>query len=331
MAAQPLTGALMQEALDAFAATSGNITAAAISLGLSRTTYRHRLDKAHASGITPRQPSVKPRIRVPARSVYKPVPEEFGNAIRVMVFGCAHDATDIPDKVRFANAGRLACRLRPDFVVDLGDTLDLDSLSRFAAPGSQDDRDRPFFRAEMDSLTAALSAFREHGPDPDEIPHYHLHGNHEYRAARYEAANPMAQGVFTTALDQVYARFGWTVKPYREWLFLDGVGFIHAPINGVGKEVAGKFPDQIIAQETTFSVVWSHTHKNVLVNRPKFGIGNSLRVYNTGSFMPQGYVKSYAGLAMTGWTYGVSELLLRDGLIEAHRYWSELELRERYK
>ena len=67
-----------------------------------------------------------------------------------------------------------------------------------------------------------------------------------------------------------------------------------------------------------------------MVNRPKFGIGNAIQVYNTGSAMPQGYLKAYAGLSMTGWTYGFSELTLRDGQIESARYWSERELSERY-
>jgi hypothetical protein len=33
---------------------------------------------------------------------------------------------------------------------------------------------------------------------------------------------------------------------------------------------------------------------------------------------------------MTGWTYGITELTLRDGQIESARTWSELELRERF-
>ncbi|MGI9160078.1 MAG: hypothetical protein ACR2K1_10035, partial [Saprospiraceae bacterium] len=72
------------------------------------------------------------------------------------------------------------------------------------------------------------------------------------------------------------------------------------------------------------------THKHEHVLRPKFGINNSISVFNTGSYMPQGFLKQYAGLSMTGWTYMVHELTIRDGQIESTRSWSERELAERY-
>lgn len=329
MPSHPLTMDQMQAAIDLLAQHDWNATAAARASGMDRTTLRNRVDKARAAGLTPFTPAPKPRIRVPARSVYQPIPDQFGDAKRVLVFGCAHDSPGT-DKVRFGNAGKLAAELSPDFIIDLGDTMDLDSLSTHAIPGSLDDRQRPAFKSETASLTEAQDLFDRFAPSGDEVPRFHLHGNHENRAWRYEQNNPTAQGVFTTEIDQVYARFGWTVKAFREWLYINGVGFTHAPINGMGREVGGVNANQTVAREATHSVVWSHTHKHEQVNRAKFGIGNAVQIYNTGSFMQQGYLKAYAGLSMTGWTYGISELTLRDGQIESARYWSELELRERF-
>lgn len=322
----------MQQALDALAAFDGNESAAARHLGIPRTTFQNRIRVARdpTRGLSPNVAATKPRIRVPARSSMQAVPDTFGRSIRVFVFGCAHDAPSIPDKSRFANAGRLARQLMPDYIVDLGDTMDLDSLSSHAAPGSMDDRNRPFFRADIASLHEAQAAFDGEAPSPDDVPRYHLHGNHEYRSDRYEKANPAAQDVFTLEIDQVYARFGWSIKRFKEWLYLDGVGFTHVPINGMGKEIGGVNANQTVSRESTHSVVWSHTHKREFVERPKLGIGNGIQVYNTGCFMPQGYLKAYAGLSMTGWTYGVSELTIRNGQIESARNWSELELREMF-
>lgn len=330
MPTPPLSEQTLREAIDALANFDNNQAAAARSLGLDRGTFRNRVEKGRAQGILAHTQPSKPRIRVPARSVYSPLPNEFGKPMRVMVWGCAHDSPSIIDKSRFRRAGQLASDLNPDYIVDLGDSLDLDSLSSHAQPGSMDDRQRPFFTAEIDSLAEAYSEFHDTAPSPDVIPRYHLHGNHEHRAWRHEANNPASQGVFTTQIDQVFARMGWTIKNYREWLFLEQVGFIHAPISGMGKEVGGVNANQTVSRESTYSVVWSHTHKREYVNRPKFGIGNAIQVYNTGSAMPQGYLKQYAGLSMTGWTYGFSELTLRDGQIESARYWSERELAERY-
>lgn len=330
MPQHPVSREQGQQAVDALHDAGGNATAAAKALGLDRGTFRNRVAKGRDMGLQPHIKPPKPRIRVPARSVYTPEPSSFGKPVRVFVFGCSHDAPNIPDKSRFANAGRLAADLEPDYIVDLGDTLDMDSMSMHAKPGSQDDRDRPYFREEIVSLIAAQNAFESTAPSAGEIPRYHLHGNHEHRAWREEGRNPSAQGVFTTELDQVFARFSWTIKAFREWLYIEGVGFTHAPINMMGREFGGISACQTVAREATHSVVWSHTHRREFVERPKIGIGNAIQVYNVGSSMPAGYLKSYAGLSMTGWSYGFSELTLRDGQIESTRFWSVRELEERY-
>jgi hypothetical protein len=319
----------MQRALDAFEAAGHNYNQGAKMLGLASGTFRHQVLTALDEGLTP-TPILKPRIRVPARSSFQPMPTTLGKAVRILTWGCAHDSPNIPDKSRFKHLGMLAAELRPDAIVDLGDSADIDSLSTHAIPGSMDDRAKPAFLTEIASLTDAYGEFNETAPSADDIPRYHLDGNHCYRADRFENINPTTEGVYTLPLRQVFARYGFSTKKYREWLFIEGVGFIHSPINNMGREIGGVNANQTVARETTFSVVWSHTHKREVINRPKFGIGNQITVFNTGSMMPQGYIKQYAGLAMTGWTYGPSELTLRDGQIESVRSWSTLELSERY-
>lgn len=326
----PHEDATLVEALQALRNASGNKAAAARNLGIPLSTYKSRIQEALTRQLSLSDPVVKPRIRVPARSVYQPLPNEFGKAVRVLVWGDAHDSPMIPDKSRFRHLGMLASELQPDFIVDVGDSLDLDSLSTHSLPGSMEDRARPAFLTEIASLTDAYGEFNETAPSADDIPRYHLDGNHCYRANRFENTNPAAAGVYTIPLQQVFARYGFATQQYREWLFLEGVGFTHAPTTGMGREVGGVNANQTVSRETTFSVVWGHTHKREVINRPKFGIGNQITVFNTGSMMPQGYIKQYAGLAMTGWTYGPSELTLRDGQIESVRSWSVKELEERY-
>ncbi|WP_299347637.1 helix-turn-helix domain-containing protein [uncultured Maritalea sp.] len=330
MANPGLTNEQLQLAADAIARNHGNKAAAARELGIHPNTFRNHAEQADRKGILPDIPKAKPRIRVPARSSYTPEPEFHGEAIRVMVYGCSHDSPSIPDKSRFTNMGRLAAHLEPDYIVNLGDALDLDSLSGHAMPGSVDDFERPMFKREMDSFELANSAFNQDAPSGDEIPRYHLMGNHEYRADRFENMNPTAQGVFTGEITQILARYGWTIRKYKEWLYLNGVGFTHVPINMAGKEYTGQNPSNMIANHSTHSVVWSHTHKGEFLNRPKIGIGNSIQVFNSGCSMPQGYIKKYAGVSQTGWTYRCNELTLRDGQIESARSWSILELQEKF-
>lgn len=321
--------AQLQWAANILAEVHGNVMAGARLANLPYATFQKMANAAKQAGLVSDAPP-PPLIRIPKRNTYQPTPKKHGKAVRVFVWGDAHDSPNIPDKSRFTNAGKLAAELAPDYIVDIGDTMDLDSLSSHAFAGSVDDRNRPGFLTEVASLDEAIASFNDTAPPANETPRYHLNGNHEYRANRFEKTNPTTEGVYTLPIAQVFARYGFTEMAFREWLYIEGVGFTHAPINGLGKEIGGKFPDQMVAQEATHSVVWGHTHKSNRVNRPKFGIGNSVQVFNTGCFMPQGYIKDYAGMALTGWTYGCHELTLRDGQIESVRTWSELELRERF-
>jgi hypothetical protein len=320
----------MQWAINLLAETNGNASAAARNADMPVATFQKIVDDAKHQGYISNLPKPKPRIRVPARMVYEPQPLVFGKAVRVLTWGCAHDSPGIPDKSRFKHVGRLAQQLRPDFIVDLGDTLDLDSLSTHAASGSVDDRQRPGFLTEIDSLEEAIDTFDVNAPPAHEVPRYHLNGNHEYRARRFELNNPTTDQVYTLPLAQVFARHGFSEMGFREWLYIEGVGFSHAPINMMGKEYGGKTAGNMVLNEATHSIVWSHIHRQHFERRAKIGIGNGLQSYNTGTFLPQGYLKQYAGLSQTGWTYGASELTLRDGQIESARFWSELELRERF-
>jgi hypothetical protein len=248
----------------------------------------------------------------------------------VLVWGDAHDSPHIPDKSRFRHLGLLASELQPDFIVDVGDSADIDSLSSHATPGSMDDRARPAFLTEIASLTDAYGEFNETAPSADVVPRFHLDGNHCYRATRFENNNPTTAGVYTIPLEQVFSRYGFTTKKYKEWLFIEGVGFVHVPINAAGKEYGGLNAEQTIARESTFSIVFGHTHRSNKFRRHKIGIGHGIDIFNTGSFMPHGMIKQYAGLSQTGWTYSVHELTLRDGQIESARTWSTLELSERF-
>lgn len=330
MAPPRRTAEQLQWAMNVLAEASGNMSAAARSVNMPVPSFQKIVADAKQQGYTSNLPPPKPRVRVPARTSYTPQQLPTGNAVRVMVWGCAHDSPNIPDKSRFKHAGRLASELKPHFIVDLGDTLDLDSLSTHAFAGSVDDRQRPGFVAEVDSLEEAIDTFDVNAPPADEIPRYHLAGNHEYRANRFEQNNPTTDQVYTLPIAQVFARHGFAEMGYREWLYIEGVGFSHCPVNMMGKEYGGKTAGNLVLNEATHSIVWSHIHRQHFERRAKIGIGNGLQSYNTGTFLPQGYIKQYAGLSQTGWTYGLSELTLRDGQIESARYWSTLELSERF-
>lgn len=323
------SAAQLQWAANILAETHGNVMAGSRLANLPYATFQKMANAAKQEGYVNDAPP-KPLYRVPKRNTYQPQPKKHGKAVRVFVWGDAHDSPHIPDKSRFAHAGKLAAELSPDYIVDIGDTLDLDSMSTHDFAGSVNDRARPAFLTEVASLEEAVASFNDTAPPADETPRYHLNGNHEYRANRFEKNNPTTEGVYTLPIAQVFARYGFTDMAFKEWLYLEGVGFTHAPINMAGREYGGINANQTVARESTHSVVWGHTHRREFVERPKVGIGNGVQVFNTGSFMPFGLIKDYAGLAQTGWSYGCHELTLRNGSIESVRSWSTLELSERF-
>ena len=85
--------------MNILAEVNGNVSAGARSAGIPYATFQKIVDDAKQQGYISNLPKPKPRIRVPARSVYEPQPNTFGKAVRVLVWGCAHDSPNIPDGV----------------------------------------------------------------------------------------------------------------------------------------------------------------------------------------------------------------------------------------
>src|SRR5690554_6354699 len=129
MAQATLTTRPMESALDLGAEHEWNLMPLGHDCATDRSTRRAQADNARSAGPIPFVRPPKPRIRVPARSVYQPTPDNFAGSVGFLVWECAHYSPTIPDKTRFANAGKLAAHLEPDYIVDLGDTMDMDSLS----------------------------------------------------------------------------------------------------------------------------------------------------------------------------------------------------------
>lgn len=309
--------------------------AAADSLGWNVNTFKHRLNMAEARAIKAAQenytpdiddiPEAKPRVRVRAYnvSVTRDLPIR-----RVVAIGDTHwKPGQGVEHMRWI--GRYVAENRPDNVVHIGDALDMESCEFHSAPGSASQMNRPSFQDEISAGEDALEAYHSEVGLGD-FPHDVLYGNHEYRVERLEELAPNLAGTLTLQRDQLFARYRWKTTPYRHWLFFEGVGFTHCPINIMGKPIGGRYPENTIGNQATHSIVFGHTHRNNNITIPKIGINNSITVTNLGSAMPHGYVPRYAEGCTTGFTYGIHELRLRGGRVESDKFVSMLELEERY-
>jgi hypothetical protein len=98
----------------------------------------------------------------------------------------------------------------------------------------------------------------------------------------------------------------------------------------MGREYAGKNPENQISNDAIFSVVYGHTHKGGYKSVPKIGPKKSIEVVNVGSSMPYGHVKKYAQRSTTGWSYGIWELSIRQGHVVGYNFTDMENLREKY-
>ena len=90
-----------------------------------------------------------------------------------------------------------------------------------------------------------------------------------------------------------------------------GVGFIHCPLNIMGKEYGGVGAERNIGLNSLFDVVYGHSHKSNDVRVPKIGTNNYTRVINVGCSMPDGHIEDYAKLGVTGWWWGIVDVQVK--------------------
>ena len=84
----------------------------------------------------------------------------------------------------------------------------------------------------------------------------------------------------------------------------------------MGKPYGGMNSENAIARDSLHDVVYGHTHKRVDRTFPKLG-HNYITVVNLGCSLPTDYIEEYARHSVTGWSYGVYDITIRDGRIKS--------------
>jgi hypothetical protein len=314
-------------------ACEGDFEQAAHALGIPIRTLRDRVKAArpfvaqepHSEPEAAPQPVSKPRIRV--RAVTHETPPE-GPIYRVVAIGDLHDDPRL-DKGRFKWIGRHIAETKPDRVVQIGDWGNFDSMSMHDAPGSRNSIARPTFVQDLESLNESLATL--HGDlGIGSVPCDITFGNHEHRCQRAADNDPVRLGDTMLRVEEIFSRYQWNYRPYGEYLFIGGTGFVHTPRNIMGKEYGGKRVENQVGNDALFSIIWGHSHRRGFWSFPKIGPQNGIDLCNLGSAMPQGYVANYAKLSTTGWSYGLYELTIQAGRILSDRFISMVELQAKY-
>lgn len=253
-----------------------------------------------------------------------------GRRVRVCVIPDIHVAPDIPND-RLLWIGRWCADMAPDYIVQLGDFLTLDSMSTHAKPGTITHSRAPTFEHDLDAGRKAMELFNRGAGNPGACPRIICYGNHEFRAHRFEENTPNVEGSIVGSMDELFAELGgFRIIPYGEFVFIEGVGFIHHVNNTIGRPYGGKTSAQRIASDSVFSVVHGHTHSKQSADVPKIGPNNAVRAISAGCALPHGHIEHYARHSTTGWWMGVLCLTIQDGQILDEHWTSMLTLEANY-
>ena len=269
-------------------------------------------------------PPPPPKLRITV-STLKSEPGWNGDVLGI---GDMHDSRNL-DKRRFLWCGRAAVELKVGRILQDGDMFSFDSLCKMEGNDTLRGKDKPSFEADIQSGHEAMSAF-DRGLQGEPIKKHVTLGNHEERALSFTNRTPEVAGMLTGMVDNLFMSHQWTYSPYGLIYFIGSVGFVHCPLNIMGKPYGGKTALQRVGNDVLHDLAYGHTHKGGELHIPKIGTNQKVTVMDLGCCLPQGHIEAYVGHATSGWKYGVNLIKIRDGRIAATSFITMTELEERF-
>jgi len=291
----------------------GSKSLAGKELGVGEATIRRALIRAQDAGI---------------RSRPKPKPEYAAGQVTVVAQGDLHDSPALEDKSRFKWIGRFCADVQPDYFVDIGDSMTMDSVNGHIPNESVGGKTKPTFIEDITSMHAAWTAFD--AECPENVTRLKTRGNHEHRLYAFEERTPEVAGMMQFEYERMLERHGFTETPYGEIVFIGGVGFVHVPLGETGRPTGGKTAETRIANDLLFDLCYGHSHKRRHHRAPKIGDNRWVEVLNLGCGLPQNHVEDYAKLSQSGWWFGTNKLTIENGHIQSVESVTMDELERRY-
>ena len=253
--------------------------------------------------------------------------------MKVIVIGDLHDSPHIKDKSRFRWIGKHIAKTKPAYVVQIGDFITLDSCTHYIPDDTFTARiEKPTFIKDMQSFDEAMEEFN-YGLGKCKVKKYITLGNHERRMWRHEDKNPTFYGMCQKEYYGICNKYKWEVIDWGKYLMLGGVGFIHAPINPMGREYGGEASERQIANKSKIDIVFGHSHRAQDIRVPKISDTKNdfTRILNVGCALPEGHIESYAKHSLTGWTYQIVEIDIWDEHIMEVKNISMKKLKKLYE
>ena len=243
--------------------------------------------------------------------------------IRILAVGDTHFHPAILDRTRrvMTLVGLQAASGHYEHLVHIGDVSDLASVCRHVRNDTWKAREKPSIRQDFKCMASNMAALNAPLVRANVAIKKHVtKGNHCAWLSAFEDDTPELKGHLVSEFDGILEDCGWTHSDYGEFYYVGDVGFVHVPLNLMGRPVGGQTGENTIAMQSTRDTVFGHTHRYGMARRGKMD-GRTVTALNVGSSMPEYYVGEYAQLtAGRKLDYGCTEITVFDGRIQSHRF-----------
>jgi hypothetical protein len=213
--------------------------------------------------------------------------------------------------------GDLIVDVKPDVVIDLGDTFEMGSLSSY-------DKGTRYFhgRSYSDDISTGIEfqdrVWARPRRQKQKMPYrVAFHGNHEYRLQRLLDSSPELMGspYGLSMKDFQFEDYNDKVVPYNGGTpgveVVDGIAYAHYFVSGtMGRAISSEHTAHKLITTNFMSSVQGHTHCSDYCVRSNV-LGNKI----TGLVCPTAQQEQprWAGEAAKKWTYGVTVLNVENG------------------
>jgi len=258
-----------------------------------------------------------------------PIPKK--TTVTHLVIGDSHSHCEEGNQ-RFEALGRMVKSLKPDCVIDMGDSADMSSLL-----GIETGSKSPIFEGfsywkDIDAYHDAKDRYHHYLKGTRKYPrHVRIIGNHEDRITRLLDIEPRFRGVVGLE-DLADEEFGWEVVPFLEPIGVDGVVYSHYFKSPGGKRpVSGVVPTRsvLLKYPGSFTRVFGHTHSFGFFEDAEGSPGDHFKkisVLNAGCFFsPKMSGMRWSGTDKNRWRSGILVMEVEtDGQLKTFKwfdYW----------
>ena len=227
--------------------------------------------------------------------------------------------------------GKLIRDIKPDVVVNIGDTADMPSLSSYDK-GTKGFQGRNYKRDVECAVDFEDRVWNEVKKAKKKLPYrVKLHGNHEYRIHRAIESSPELEGAISFN-DLQELHYYDEVVPYNGQtpgvIEIDGVNYAHFFVSGVmGRPISGEHPAYSLLTKEFVSCTQGHIHTADWAARTNV-TGRKIMGLVCGVF--QDYNSDWAGEVNKLWWRGVViKRNVEDGVYD-HQFISLTTLQKEY-